>query len=156
MNQSLQQYPHIEFTREAVSKRAKETKGILTDLELVAKHEDDEHRLYRNKKTNEFWQYASAWNWGAKPYCFLVPEIEKEDWAVERYVDPDEMLVYVARMQQFLLIPTNRHIPKLKEHIESLQKVGNFPPSPTGRWFGPYEHQNIIPDLEQVATGQRR
>ena len=152
MNQSLQQYPHIEFTREAVSKRAKETKGIISELELVAKHEDGEHRLYRNKETNEFWQYASAWNWGAKPYCFLVPEIAPDEWKNERFVDPDEMLIYVATMQRFLSVPTNRKIKGLKKHIESLQRIKRFPEEPIGRWFGPYERQNIIPDLEQVEV----
>jgi hypothetical protein len=154
MNQSLQQYPHIEFTREAVSKRAKETKEIISVLELFTKHEDGEHRLYRNKETNEYWQYASAWNWGAKPYCFLVPEIKKEDWIKERYVDPDEILIYVATMQKFLSLPTNRKIPNLKKHIESLQRIGNFPKDPSGRWFKPYERQNIIPDLEQIGVAQ--
>ena len=151
MTQSLLEYPHIEFTRDAVSKRAKETKSILSRLVLVAEHSDREHRLYRDEKTTELWQYASAWNWGAKPYCFLVPEIDPEAWKAERYVDPDEMLIYVAMMQQFLSAPTNRKIPELPKHVKSLQRIGNLPKDPEGRWFGPYERQNIIPNLEQSA-----
>jgi hypothetical protein len=153
MNQSLQDYPHIEFSRQAVSERAKETKKILSDLSLIAKHTDGEHRLYKNEFTGEHWQYASAWNWGAKPYCFLVPEIDPEEWKEERYVDPDELIIYVAVMQQFLSVPTNRKIPELRRHIQSLQKIGNFPQEPEGRWFGPYRQDNVIPNLEQIAGG---
>jgi hypothetical protein len=152
MSQSLLKYPHIEFTREAVSKRAKETKTILASIALVCEHPDGEHRLYRHEETSEYWQYSSAWNWGGKPYCFLVPEIDAEEWKKERYVDPDEMLLYVAAMQQFLSVPTNRTIPNLKGHIESLQKIGNLPKYPKGRWFGPYERQNLIPNLEQIGA----
>lgn len=153
MNQSLSNYPHIEFTREAISKRARETKGILSRLTLIAEHADHEHRLYHDEKTNEFWQYASAWNWGAKPYCFLVPEIDPDEWKKERYVDPDEMLIYVASMQQFLAVPSNRAIPDLPRHVASLQRIGNMPKNPEGRWFGPYERQNIMPNFEQIGAG---
>lgn len=153
MNQSLTDYPHIEFTRDAVGKRAKVTKGIISRLSLIAEHPDGEHRLYRDEKTGEFWQYASAWNWGAKPYCFLVPEIDPGDWKEERYVDPDEMLIYVALMQQFLSVPTNREISDLPKHVRSLQRIGNLPKDPEGRWFGPYERQNILPNLEKVSAG---
>ena len=153
MNQSLPDYPHIEFTREAVSKRAKATKEILSRLRLISEHPDGEHRLYRDERTNEFWQYASAWNWGAKPYCFLVPEIDPDEWKAERYVDPDEMLIYVAMMQEFLSVPTNREIIDLPKHVQSLQRIGNLPKNPEGRWFGPYERGNIIPNLEQISAG---
>lgn len=156
MDQSLSMYPHIEFSREAVSKRARQTKGILSRLTLLAKHSDGEHRLYRDEKTNEFWQYSSAWNWGAKPYCFLVPEIDPEVWKEERYVDPDEMLIYVAMMQQFLSVPTNREISDLPKHISSLQRIGSFPKDPEGRWFGPYKRENIMPDLEQISGADAR
>lgn len=150
MNPSLKKYPHIEFTREAVSKRAKETKEILSALVLVAEHPDSEHRLYRDNKTNEYWQYSSAWNWGAKPYCFLVPEIDNEEWKKERFVDPDEMMIFIAGMQQFLSVPTNRQINNLKDHVESLQRIGNIPKNPEGRWFGPYKRENVIPNLGGV------
>ena len=150
MNDSLKKYPHIEFTRAAVSKRAKETKGILSELELIAKHPDGEHRLYRNPMTMEYWQYASAWNWGAKPYCFLVPEISEDEWYRERYVDPDELLIFVAVLSEFLSVPGHRQIKNLKNHIESLQRIGNLPKSPEGRWFDPYIRENIIPNLDEV------
>lgn len=93
MNQSLTEYPHIEFTRKAINKRAKETKKILSELTLIAEHPDREHRLFYNQQTDEYWQFASAWNWGAKPYCFLVPKTDPEVWQKERYVDPDELLI---------------------------------------------------------------
>ena len=159
MNTSLTQFPHIEFTREAVTKRAKETKAIVGGLTLIGEHTDGEHRLYVDDATGDCWQYSSAWNWGAKPYCFLVPSITLEDWLAERYVDPDEMIIYVAVMQQFLAAPTNRQIPDLPKHVSSLQHIGNMPKDPEGRWFGPYLRENVIPNLEQVSGGnggQRR
>ena len=44
---------------------------------------------------------AYAWNWGAKPYRFLVASIRVEGWQKERYVDPDEVLIYFASMNAF-------------------------------------------------------
>jgi hypothetical protein len=154
MKQSLAQYPHIEFTRKTVTRRAKETKEILSRLTLVSEHPDKEHRLYRDTATNEYWQYASAWNWGAKPYCFLVPEIEIEEWEKERYVDPDELLLYCASMKEYLSVPAHREIPDLVTHVMSLQRIGNLPKDPEGRWFGPYERKNIIPDLEMISRAR--
>ena len=127
MTDSLKNFPHIEFTREAISKRARQTKKIIASLKLIAEHPDNEHKLYFDEKRNVYWQYASAWNWGAKPYCFLVPEISIEDWNQERYVDPDEMLIYGALMQQYLAVPSNKKIPNLAQHIKSLQRIGTLP-----------------------------
>ena len=154
MNTSLTQYPHIEFTREAVTKRANVTKKIVDRLTMIGEHADGEHRLYVDDATGEYWQYSSAWNWGAKPYCFLVPSITFEDWLAERYVDPDEMIIYAAVMQQFLAVPTNRQIPDLPKHVRSLQRIGNMPKDPEGRWFGPYVREAVIPNLEQGMAGQ--
>ncbi len=150
MNQSLIKFPHLEFTRSAISTRINDTKSILKDLVLVCKHSDNEHKLYRDKTTNEYWQVSYAWNWGAKPYCFLVPTIETEDWLKERYVDPDELLIYVASMKDFLSNEENRKINNLERHVRSLQRIGNLPPNPSGRWFGPYKSENIIPDLKAL------
>ncbi|GEP44289.1 hypothetical protein [Brevifollis gellanilyticus] len=152
MHHSLSRFPHIEFSREAVSKRAKETKAIIGELVLVAKHPDGEHRLYRNEKTDEYWQYASAWNWGAKAYCFIVPEIEVEDWKAQRYVDPDEMIVFVGSLQQFLAVPANRRIPELLKHVRMLQSIRTMPSDPEGRWFGPYLKENVIPDFDRISA----
>jgi hypothetical protein len=142
---SLSTYPHIDFRREAVSNRTKETKAILTKLTLLANHDDQEHRLYKDDETGDYWQYASAWNWGAKPYCFLVPSIETAEWQMERYVDPDELLIFVAAMGQYLSVPSNRSIPNLATHMRMLQQIGTLPKKPEGRWFGPYEEKNVVP-----------
>ncbi|MBN1436715.1 MAG: hypothetical protein JW936_06550 [Sedimentisphaerales bacterium] len=150
MSESLSKYPHIEFARKAINRRAKETRSILESLTLVLKHPDGEHRLYRDEITNEYWQYASAWNWGELPYCFLVPEISAEEWEAEVYVDPDEMMMYICALERLLSVDTVRKMPNLKGHIQSLQKIGSFPPDPHGRWFGPYVRENIIPNFEQV------
>ena len=139
MTNSLTKYPHIQFKRNEVSKRIKETKNLLKSFKLIAEHPDQEHKLFLDESTNEYWQLAYAWNWGAKPYGFIVPLIRVEEWQKERYVDPDELLIYVASMQNYLAIPTNRQIKNLPDHVKQLQKMGNLPKDPEGRWFGPYK-----------------
>ncbi|MBC2592798.1 hypothetical protein H5P28_00845 [Ruficoccus amylovorans] len=152
MGPSLAKYPHLEFRRDTISRRAKQTKGIIGELQLIAKHTDGEHALYRNDKTSEYWQLASAWNWGALSYCFLVPEISLADWNSERYIDPDELIVFVGAVQNYFTQDSNRKIRGLKEHMEKLQKAGLFPKEPTGRWFGPYVRENVIPDYNALES----
>lgn len=142
---SLPQFPHLEFSRDSISKRAKETSNIIKGLRLLTEHSDKEHRLYINDKTGELWQYSNAWNWGAKPYCFIVPEIDPDDWLRERYVDPDELLIYGASMRDYLAVPSNRALPNLGEHMRMLQQIKTLPKDPEGRWFGPYLRENVIP-----------
>ena len=142
---SLPQFPHLEFSRDSISKRAKETPSIIKDLRLLAEHSDKEHRLYKNDQTGELWQYSNAWNWGAKPYCFIVPNIDPEDWHRERSVDPDELLIDGASMPDYLAVPSNRALPKLGEHIRMLQRISTLPKDPEGGWFGPYLPENVIP-----------
>jgi hypothetical protein len=71
------------------------------------------------------------------------------------------MLLYVAAMKQFLSVPTNRTIPNLKGHVDSLQRIRNLTKEPKGRWLDPYEQQNIIPNFEGTSgvssgTGHER
>lgn len=148
MKESLDKYPHLTFDRAAVSKRIKETKPLLKTLTLVAEHPDNEHKLYRDPTSGEMWQLANAWNWGSQPYCFLVPSIDPEEWKEEPFVDPDEMLLFTARMSQFLSQPSVKQMPNLKAHVDNLQQVKMLPQNPKGRWFGPYMKENIIPGLE--------
>ncbi len=152
MNKSLEKYPHIPFDRKEITTRIKETQSLINSLKLIAKHPDKEHRLYKDENTKEYWQFAYAWNWGSKPYCFLVPEIDIDDWKNERFVDPDELSIYVASMKDYLSIPTNRQIENLPEHVKQLQQIGNLPKAPQGRWFGPYRPEKIIPNLEHLAV----
>ena len=145
---SIVKYPHIPFERAAINERIKLTAGILRTLTLVAEHPDGEHKLYKDPTTGELWQLANAWNWGAKPYCFLVPTIDTETWKQEPFVDPDEMLLFTSRMSQFLSEPAVKQMANLKAHVENLQQVKMLPKNPIGRWFGPYMKDNIIPNLE--------
>ncbi len=156
MTGSLDRYPHIQFRRTDVTKRIRETKAILKTLTLVAESPDSEHKLYSDPNTGELWQLARAWNWGAEPYCFLVPAIDPEDWKREQFVDPDELLIFAAVMSQFLARPSVQRMADPKGHVENLQQVSVLPRNPKGRWFGPYKKDNIIPDLEQYATQCRK
>lgn len=101
MESLLAKYPHIPFNRKEVSKRIKETNALLKKLKLIAQHPDQKHKLFLDESTQAYWQLAYAWNWGAKPYRFLVPSIRVDGWQKERYVDPDELLIYVASMNAF-------------------------------------------------------
>src|SRR5687768_4913901 len=89
-------FPDIELAREAITKRARTTGAIRKRLQLVSEHPDREHKFYRCSQCNASWQLANAWNWGAKDYIFRVPSVEVGAWLQERFVDPDDLLIFIA------------------------------------------------------------
>lgn len=158
------EYVPIEFTRSAVSGRLKASRSLRKSLSLIAKHGDGEHKLYSCEACGQLWQGSRAWNWGNDEYLFRVPGIELSEWLKEVFVQPDELLIYVARMAEFLKISfaegeSDCRIGGCKQkavqglatclphHIESLQDMGRFPQEPVGRWFEPYLRAQIVPKL---------
>lgn len=115
-----------------------------------------EHSLLRCPACDQHWQISRAWNWGNDQYLFKVPSIGPDDWLAEPYVQPDELLIYSALMQDYMEKSnfveretecradgcTNRAVRYsvfcVKDHIASLQKAGALPAFPQGRWFEPY------------------
>jgi hypothetical protein len=149
-------YQPLELFRESIDRRIRETRKIRRGLELIAQHPDGEHRLYICRSCKSFWQISRAWNWGNYRYAFQVPDIEIEDWITRPYVQPDDILIFEARMTDFIdrniFVKTDRPCRSegcsqfaneysvfcLEHHIESLQDARALPREPWGRWFSPY------------------
>ena len=153
----------LELVRKDISKRIKESRQLRTVLDLVCSHSDAEQKLYQCKVCGTLWQGSRAWNWGNDEYLFTVPPITLADWQQEVFVQPDELLIFVAVIGEFwdknrfdlteeycrtegcqnnsivnsVLCP--RH------HMESLQHAHMLPATPTGRWFPPYKIEGILP-----------
>jgi hypothetical protein len=146
----------LDLVRDAISKRIRISNSLKRELALVVRHTDREHRLYRCEVCGRLWQAAYASNWGAKEYLFRVPDIESVDWEKEQYVDPDELLLFVAVITGFLGQPGLKVAGNacqvadcgesavtlsafcVQHHVESLQRVGQLPTLPEGRFFGAY------------------
>ena len=62
---SCNKYQPIELTRDEISKRVKESKGIKKGLELKSETLQGQ-QLYQCSNCHQFWQSNRAWNWGNK------------------------------------------------------------------------------------------
>jgi hypothetical protein len=149
-------FPDLLLERKSITARAKQQRALVGRLLLVASHPDAEHRLFLCPLCSTYWQGASAWALGAKPYMFCVPSTTEEEWVRERFVDPDEVLVFVALMERFLRSQQFAHSSSvcatqgcglaaiklslfcLRHQVESLQQAKLLPGTPEGRWFGHY------------------
>lgn len=159
------EYEDLEFLRKVITKRLKDSRILKKQLEVVAKHPEKEHKLYRCNSCCQFWQGSRAWNWGNDEYLFKVPTITPEEWLVEVFVQPDELLIFTGALGRFLEENTftdkeelcsvkecskksvSGTLNCLRHHIESLQRGRVMPAYPSGRWFEPYERENIVPAL---------
>ena len=90
------------FFREKISERIKHTPRLKRSLETVVEHSLGEHKLLKCQVCGQHWQLSRAWNWGNYKYVFKVPNIEADEWSSEPYVQPDELLIYSAVMQDYL------------------------------------------------------
>ena len=159
---SCSEFEDLEFLRNVIAKRIKETRALKKTLELLATHPGKEHKLYRCKVCGQLWQGSHAWNWGNDEYLFKVPPIDTNEWLSEVFVQPDELLIFTAVVGDFL--KSNSFEEKdslcsvsgckrkavassvncLPHHLESLQRARTMPSNPSGRWFKPYVRENII------------
>ena len=162
---SCSEFEHLEFLRKVVSRRIKESHALKQSMNVIAKHPEGEHKLYRCGECGQLWQGSRAWNWGNEEYLFRVSRVDVDSWKSEVFVQPDELLIFTAVMDDY--ISQNAFTDRgflcntpdcgrkavlgtancLRHHIESLQRVGNLPPDPKGRWFHPYVRENIVLDL---------
>lgn len=156
MDCNCEKYEHLELFRQSVDKRIKETKKIKKNLEKLANQKDNSVFLWKCPICNQLWQNSSAWNWGAREYIFKVPEISIENWIEQPFVQPDELIIYCAMLEQFEKKNTfiERNVKCRNEncenntiqfsvfckkhHIESLQKAKVLPSFPEGKLFEPY------------------
>ena len=150
-------YGDLPLDRKSISQRACGCKAIVSRLDVVVAHDDGEHVLLRCATCGQHWQKSSAWNWGAENYIFKVPTITSDEWSSLPFVDPDEVLIFAARIDQFLgqqeFAAGDRQCRRqeckntavkglalcLRHHVESLQQAGLLPKTPKGRWWGIYE-----------------
>src|SRR5450756_2480805 len=95
-------FPDLLLERKSITSRAKQQRSLTERLIRVASHSDGEHRLFHCPHCGTYWQGASAWALGAKPYMFRVPATTEEEWLRDRFVDPDDVLVFVALTERFL------------------------------------------------------
>ncbi len=158
-------YEDIEFHRKAVRKRINNSRALKKALPLVAKHSDGEHKLYRCESCGQLWQGSRAWNWGNDEYLFRVPLVDFSQWLEEVFVQPDELLIFTAFISEFLrqnaFVTTEAQCSIsgcngqsvsgastcVRHHVAALQRVHQLPANPSGRWFGPYVRENIVPAL---------
>lgn len=162
---SCSQFSDLEFFRDAIGERIKLSRPLKKALVLIDDEPSGEHKLYRCNRCGQLWQSSRAWNWGNHEYLFKVPLIEAVDWKATVYVQPDELLIFAALIGHFLTSndfetsvtdcrtqgcqhrAVSGSVNCKRHHLESLQRIGTMPPYPTGRWFGPYVAENIIPAM---------
>jgi hypothetical protein len=158
-------FDDLEFLREVITKRIKESRSLKKSLSLVATHPEKEHKLYVCNDCGQQWQGSRAWNWGNDEYLFRVPVIDAAAWKDEVFVQPDELLIFTAVLSEILKrgefkstkdscrvegcgnLAVSGSVQCLRHHIESLQVIRAAPAYPSGRWFGPYVRENIVPAL---------
>jgi hypothetical protein len=150
-------YEHIELYRESINQRIKKSRTLKQKLKEIAQSIDGEHTLWQCPVCSQFWQSSYAWNWGQKFYLFKIPSIAIDEWLLESYVQPDELLIFAAMMRNYLDSNSSEEIERkcraeyceknavkftvfcLSHHIESLQRAEALPKYPKGKWFLPYQ-----------------
>jgi hypothetical protein len=151
------EYPHLPFLRDAITRRIRETKGILTRLTLLETNSQDRLRLYLCEVCGQYWQTGHEWNFGDREYVFRVPAIEASEWLREPYCQPAAMLIFSAAMKDFFAKNSfeegdvrcreegcpNRAMMQglfcVDHHVEQLRAVRILPVVPAGRMFPPYD-----------------
>ncbi len=157
MSCECEKYEHLKLYREPINQRIKKSRILKRRLKELAQSTDGEHTLWQCSICSQFWQSSYAWNWGQKFYLFKVPPIAVDEWLIEPYIQPDELLIFTAVMQDYLDKNSSEETDRkcraegcgknaikftvfcLSHHIESLQKAGALPKYPKGKWFLPYE-----------------
>src|SRR5688572_3274335 len=113
MDCTCSDYEPIELFRHNVNRRIKDTKRIKERLTLLGEHPNKMHKLFKCETCGQFWQSSYAWNWGGKEYIYKVPTITLEDWTVEAYIQPDQLLIYNGRMSNWY---ERNHFKESEEH----------------------------------------
>lgn len=147
-------FSHITADRNSIRQRINESKQLKKLLTLLTKDAKG-NKLYRCDKCEQLWQGSKAWNWGGNEYLFKVPAVDIDEWKLEPFVQPDELILYIARMESY-----NEHLDKeetselckaaecrnhaiklsiycLPHHIAQLQQSQILPSKPSGRYFLP-------------------
>jgi hypothetical protein len=149
-------YTTLELYRDQISKRIKESRGIIKTLDLKAEVDNGVTVLFQCPVCGQFWQKSMAWNWGGKDYLFQIPQTNITEWLTEQFMSPSDMLIYSAQMTDYFsknkFIDSTRRCknndcagmaiegsPLCKKHfVDNLQEVGLLPKKPSGKIFEPY------------------
>src|SRR3712207_5349995 len=89
-------YGDLPLTRDSVKRRIGETRIIKQYLRAAERHPEGEHLLLKCRVCGQLWQSSRAWNFGDQEYVFKVPATRETEWIIEPYVQPDELVYYVA------------------------------------------------------------
>lgn len=95
------QFLPIELDRESVRKRINKSRRLKRELELLAKDDSGEHKLFKCPKCGKFWQASRAWSWGNEEYLFETPSIDPAEWTALPFEQPDELIVFSAVMRDY-------------------------------------------------------
>lgn len=152
-------FKHLQLLRSEISTRIKESRTLIKALKLMDKAENGEC-LYMCELCEQLWQLSRAWNWDGKVFLFKVPFTTLAEWKVEQFISPADMLIYSSLMGKYYsendfknsdekckkdncenraLI---RNVLCENHFIENLQKFGQLPKPPKGRFFEPYKVGN--------------
>jgi hypothetical protein len=159
-------FEDVELHWNAVEKRIRESRKLVTKLRLIHGDWDSgvADTLHSCDSCGQLWQGSFAWAWGENHdnprYLFKVPIIDLEEWRQTPFIRPHELLTFSAAFENVSKGLTEKQdrckhsdcqqravtysVFCLRHHIESLQAIGRFPSSPSGRWFQPYEHLGLV------------
>lgn len=158
-----QRYDPLPLDRKSITKRIKESRTLKKRLTMITEDRDRGIALFRCPVCEETWQSGREWHFANAEYLFRVPSITIEDWQQEHYRQPAAMMLYTARMTDFVakLKQENsadrcrtdgcphqalaRSVFCMDHHIESLQESGMLPGPPSGRLFPPYVERRSDP-----------
>lgn len=151
------QFPALELSRSAITKRIKATRQLLTKLNQLAESPQTALKLLVCPQCGHYWQTGREWNFENREYAFQVPATTVAEWQEQPYTQPAAWLIYGAMMADY----TAKNTFELSEkpcqiegcaqrairlsgvckmhHIEQLQRFGILPQRPIGQPFAPYE-----------------
>lgn len=150
-------YKDLGASRKSINRRIQDSKQLKTFLTLLSDKSDHSNKLYRCDSCGQCWQGSYALNWGGHEYLYKVPAIDLNDWRIEPFVQPDQLILYIGSMQDYheRLKPEETgsrckadgcdkrsiklSIYCLQHHTEQLQANGILPRRPHGRYFPPYD-----------------
>src|SRR5262245_3491100 len=97
-----QDYEDLELLRDAITERMKASPRLKKRLQGLAEHPGGEHKLFVCQYCHQMWQASRAWSWGNHEYVFKIPQIESSQWIEKPFAQPDELLIYTARMNDYI------------------------------------------------------
>lgn len=155
---SCADYQHLSLDSASIYRRLAQTRFFLTNLQLIAEHQDGKSKLFHCPVCSQYWQLGKAWLWNNVEYAFKIPEILSEEWLKEPYLSPEEMTLGNDAWQKYLKEQNyyeleiecntagctkravNLSVKCLRHHFEWLGRNGDLLEKKNKRIFPPYEY----------------